>query len=795
MHGRSPAGNLGCLQGCPLSEAESSSVPGGASPVSSASAGENPSPSTAGSGSPTPRKTSPAWLKILASVAVAIDTVLIVPALVGTTPGLSPLSWLEHHPIVLIVLLAVFTAPLVAVAAIATQREVEQERREFGESLPGLLVNQVRGLWLPEREARGLQPGERIQVPWRPFRDPEFIGIVSVQPVVRVPPAAQRTLESVLQLFESLPNRQLLVLGAPGAGKTGLAIQLAISLCEKADATSEIPVIVSLSSWNPRRQHLPEWFAQRAPLDYGISAGASKKLSPKLVEMLNSGQIVAVLDGLDEMPRDLHARATDEINRIAVAGIKFVLTCRTEQYQAAVRKGLKFLDKAYAIELERVPGTVANSYLLQRVPSLDQRWTAVTGTLTSNRQATVSLMLSTPFMLSVMKRVYDDPDSEPGEVLHERDAASLENLMLDKYLDAEYAQPGPDFEPTGPRRPYSPTVARKWLAFLANQTGEDHSGGRGTDLSWWLLARNNLSLTRRIVAGLVIGALLGTVGGALFAVSNPAPFSFALTISLSIAVGVSVGIKGAPEKCSELVLRPRQSLAARWPQFGGGLLLGALAYAGLAAAKQPRLGAPFLPLGLLVGFFRFLSRPSDTVHAASPQSLLRNDRTNFLLYIVAGTVVGLLGGTIVTAIHAEFPTWLAGAIAGALVGTLMGEHLHGRLGAAIGCVTLGSLDALIGTLAPAKLGGSPGMVYGAVVFGISCALAGALSNTAYGWFTIYRLYAVAARRLPFGLIDFMEDARERRVLRQSGGSYEFAHERLQKLLLSRVHSPLEHSPD
>src|SRR5260370_15398725 len=57
---------------------------------------------------------------------------------------------------------------------------------------------------------------------------------------------------------------ELLILGEPGSGKTTLLLELARDLLNRAgkDDTHPMPVILNLSSWAVKRQHIADWLVQ-----------------------------------------------------------------------------------------------------------------------------------------------------------------------------------------------------------------------------------------------------------------------------------------------------------------------------------------------------------------------------------------------------------------------------------------------------------------------------------------------------------------------------------------------------
>lgn len=104
-------------------------------------------------------------------------------------------------------------------------------------------------------------------------------------------------------------DQAMLILGAPGSGKTVLLNQLAATLADRAerDPTQPIPMVLNLASWAARRPPLDAWLADELSVVYGVN----RKLGANLVA---AGMLLPVLDGLDEVPADDRTDCVEAIN-------------------------------------------------------------------------------------------------------------------------------------------------------------------------------------------------------------------------------------------------------------------------------------------------------------------------------------------------------------------------------------------------------------------------------------------------------------------------------------------------
>ncbi|MGW2690191.1 hypothetical protein ACWC6I_44485, partial [Streptomyces sp. NPDC001414] len=71
------------------------------------------------------------------------------------------------------------------------------------------------------------------------------------------------TLPNIVTYYRSTRPLRLVVTGAPGAGKTVLALELLLALIDGRGEDDPVPVRIPLSRWDTERQTLPELLQQR----------------------------------------------------------------------------------------------------------------------------------------------------------------------------------------------------------------------------------------------------------------------------------------------------------------------------------------------------------------------------------------------------------------------------------------------------------------------------------------------------------------------------------------------------
>jgi len=562
---------------------------------------------------------------------------------------------------------------------------------------------------------------------------------------------AQDDFCGIVGFFEQLPQPQLLVLGDKGAGKTVLAMLLTTGLLarrRRRRPCGPVPVLLSLSSWNPTREHLAVWIEKRLLEEY--PALGSPEFGPDAAaRLVAEGRILPILDGLDEVAQGFHIAAIVGIERAVGGARPVVVTCRTPEYREAVRQGGRALS-AFPIELEPVGVREAIEFLSHGAGEAVGRWARVFAQMRAHPQGHVAKALSAPLMVSLARSVHTDPARNPGELCDRvrlPDRAAIEHHLLEAFIPAVYtnhpqAWDGGARRSRPPRR-YTVPQATRWLTFLARH----QSALETRDLVWWRLCEAIpprrlrwaggllLALADAVVCAAAVGLGAGWAGAA-------AGIGGALAYSMTMTL--LIGPPGQPRQINRRIrgTRPRlgQELAM---SFAVGLAVGVTIGLGVSPAAGFAVGmTAFILVGVVGGLAQWLNSPADAVMSPSPASVLRHDKYASIMRILAVEFGALLG------------TGYAASTAG-------GGHLNVGIGLAAGI-----LGGFAAGLAAGKAGGVRG------------GLANCFSASAWGWFVLCRYWLALRGDLPWRLSAFLDDAHQRGVLRQSGAAHQFRHERL-----------------
>ncbi|MFE7611818.1 NACHT domain-containing protein [Streptomyces celluloflavus] len=477
-------------------------------------------------------------------------------------------------------------------------------------------------------------------------------------------------LKEVAEYYRLLRPRRLVITGAPGAGKTVLAVQLMLRLLETRTGEDPVPVRLSLASWDTD-QPVDEWIARHLVDAYRLSEAAAEAL-------VKARRVLPVLDGLDEMDTDPDpgyasraGRAVRAFNAYQQSTGKagLVLTCRSRVHEALAAEGVWAHDAA-RVEIRPCDPDSVQRFIGDRVDD-PARWSRVREALARDPHGPLAAGLSTPWRLTLAVTVYEErlpdgtyrrhPQSLPGLALDTSEAVGKHLLGL--FIPTVAAQcPAPR------GATYTTDDVRAWLAMLAaylqqNATTGQQVGGRllsGTDIvlhELWPLAGTRLP--RAVSAALV--AAVSMVGWAVLFLLLP-PTGTSLIMFFIVGVVALGGVLTTytawrdvwPQPVRMDLERLRTPVGRRHFARAFVLALASATAAGAVSAITigPVYGLAFgLTVGATTGLVTGLAS-HGTPGVMDPNGVVRNDLAAWLLYslstfLVFGLVFSLVFGLMV----------------------------------------------------------------------------------------------------------------------------------------------------
>ncbi len=135
----------------------------------------------------------------------------------------------------------------------------------------------------------------------------------------------------IVQVFDDdSTGGKLLILGAPGSGKTTALLELAQELITRAEAdgAEPMPVLCNLSSWRHDGKGLAPWLVDHLKVKYGVRKDLGNA-------WLNDQWLVPLLDGLDEVPPEHQEACVQAINDFQqeFRPRHIVVCCRFAEYR------------------------------------------------------------------------------------------------------------------------------------------------------------------------------------------------------------------------------------------------------------------------------------------------------------------------------------------------------------------------------------------------------------------------------------------------------------------------------
>jgi transcriptional regulator with XRE-family HTH domain len=630
------------------------------------------------------------------------------------------------------------------------------------------LAHAVRTRWQREEEQRQIHDPFPLPVRWEALPVDLTDSWANIRQVrardTATPLELAGQLDHIVDVYRRIPSGRLVVLGQAGSGKTILTLRFVLDLLGSRSPGDPVPVIFGLGSWNPNTTGLRDWLIEQLLRDHPALGATGPDGSTLAAALVETGRVLPVLDGFDEIAAGLHRAALAALNGTT---LPLLLTSRPDEYAAAVA-GTDVLTSAGGVRLTDLTVDDLAGYL----PRTTRKggWRTVLDELRDHPDrpgaANLAAVLATPLMVGLARTIYSDtPDHDPAELLDTTrfpTAAAVEEHLLGRFVPTVYR-----YQPESRR--FDPDRVQHWLGHLAR-----HLHRLGTrDLAWWRLGTSAPRWARVLVVAIVVGSIVSVVdivvegivlgGPTLYLLAFGTVFGLGVGLAFGLAYGIAT--RRAEHEPSRVRLRFRRVTrpAGVGHRFGIGLSLGFVVGLGYIAVRDV---LPWLLLGrtpsvvlivvdslmfglifgLGAGFVSALTAmfetPLDVESVASPGDLLRANRTTVLIQVL---LVGL-----------------AFAVVAQLVGWLVVE-----LGNLLSTRFEFALSPLFATLI-------------GVIGGIGGGLGYAVSLTAWGqWLVFARLWLPLTGRLPWAVPAFLDDAYRRGVLRRAGAVYQFRHARLQ----------------
>ncbi len=554
-------------------------------------------------------------------------------------------------------------------------------------------------------------------------------------------------------------HRHLLIIGNPGAGKTTQILDLAKEwLTERTD--KKLPIVFNLASWKSENNRFHEWLQDALVSGYGFS----KKLAQ---EAILTNQILPLLDGLDEVGKDLENEDEQQNIRnlcleaiddyLGLLEVEYVVICsrRKEYSEIEVNAPVKAEVLVNPLTPEQIKATLKDS-LTKKLSTRDEN---AANTLLSllKQNPVLEEVLCTPFYYNIALEVFDSRSYNQNLPATK---ARLEGYLVEQFIAEKLRD-------TSNRKGF---LKEKTLGYLGWIGGMMNGEGK---VVFELVSFQYFHLEKPwkivITHNLVVGLILSFIGGLVIVLDSLKNLIIGFTFVFIF------------------------SLVALILCLVFGLILG-------------------LILCLVSGLFFFLDRNGGSIFLVKPRDIRTIHWSNLWLF-----------STWITSLKISFSFSLLGSLTTGLIGSLFSDLEGGLFFGLVMGVVVGLLMGLrekliqvsfffsiktsyyrfkseiivsvfqtmlilmISFLTVLYIDESTGVLYNMLILIPLCFIGGVVATSLFNH-SILRLCLFLEKKLPLQLVHFLQYATQARILEQDGGQWRFRHQILQDYFAERYDS-------
>ncbi|HEY4388651.1 MAG TPA: protein kinase, partial [Ktedonobacteraceae bacterium] len=450
--------------------------------------------------------------------------------------------------------------------------------------------------------------------------------------------AAPRPLPTSTHITEvyDAAMEELLILGAPGAGKTTLLLELTRELLERAvhDEQHPIPVVFLLSSWAMKQRPLANWLIEELRTKYQVPVALGKGL-------VNAGQILPLLDGLDEMAARDRSNCIEAINlyRQKQGLLPLVVCCRNADYLAQnARLHLRSAVTVQPLSLQQI-----DNYLQQAGSQLAGLRVALT------RDPELQELATTPLLLNILTLAYQETTQD--EIASHSSVPEMQRQVFATYVQRMLVKNNASTR-------YQPEQTMHWLAWLAQQMKQHNESVFYIEdmQSDWLPTPRARKIYSCIVGGIIGWLLIGLASGW--------SFWWALGLSSGLLYGPLLGLIGGGVVGLETNIQPTTLRVWSWTNTRRNILISLIVGLSIGALLTLLFGPSLPMLGVILFFLAIclwisiltikqpveilekhtLATPNYGTRLSALNGILIGLGVGFLAILTMGLIVLLLGG-------------------------------------------------------------------------------------------------------------------------------------------------------
>lgn len=332
----------------------------------------------------------------------------------------------------------------------------------------------------------------------------------------------------MIEVFDSSAIAgKLLILGAPGAGKTTTLLEITRELCVRAlnNSNEPIPVLFNLAAWQDE-QPVADWLVAELKQKWGIRADIGKY-------WLETRQILPLLDGLDELETEHQEQCVQAINQFLKGyySPKYIIVCsRQHEYELYNTQ----LQLNGAVCLQPLTYAQIHDYLVD--VKRPQLWQMI------KREPTLLKLVKSPLLLSLITLVYEEISLVEWQKY--TSPFSRRQYLFDTYVELMLKREINHRWYIKGKEPSSKQTKR-WLVWLANTLKYDSRDEFLIEKMQPTLLLRSQRLMYHLAVGLFSGLTIGVFGGLSVKLSTDEPSGQWLIFGLvaGLISGIVIGLR------------------------------------------------------------------------------------------------------------------------------------------------------------------------------------------------------------------------------------------------------------
>ncbi|BCY09566.1 hypothetical protein L3i22_046540 [Actinoplanes sp. L3-i22] len=275
------------------------------------------------------------------------------------------------------------------------------------------------------RDALARESVRRVEAALRDLHTngpPIPLGWQADEPLADIPGAGSNGVQG---LFLALPQRRLVIHGGPGSGKTAFATLFAEDLLNLRDTDDvPVPVLLPAHAWDPAAELLDAFVARAVRGDEQTVGTASA-----IEQLVRQGDVLPVLDGLDELPESRRDLAVTALQGYSGA---LVLTCGTDELARLTQRHRVVLPRALQVSIRPIGTDALIAYLRRQGPN----WAQVTDELRADPHGPLATALSSPGIASLAVETFWQPAADPSPLCGQPDPEAVGSVLYDRWTVA-----------------------------------------------------------------------------------------------------------------------------------------------------------------------------------------------------------------------------------------------------------------------------------------------------------------------------------------------------------------------